>query len=500
MMRLEIQNKVDLQKYLEQIKTASKQDRPICIKYIDLGVSVVRVLCCTEKIIPLMERQLTYTLRDDMDHYDSTLVVWDTGNIGDLINDFSSGFNFTMQQRARMRIEMLITHQKHPIDISIMHNDFSAVNPVIHLDSINGTVEAYDMDNKTCYYGVDNFEPEEFIKRGHIFVQQINVLIQNSSVNLAHGAIIGFNNNGLLMCARGQRGKSTLTVHAMMHGFEYVSDDYQILENKDGQLLSYPIYSIITLSPTMYNELYDDLRGKFVSNNARKDKYVINIAPYHDQFRTAYPIRLCLFPEIVKDKEPSIKFCTSKEKGRAIVQLIQSTVMQMRDWNNHNVIRTMFNMVKDMDFYKFNLCRDIAANTEYLRKFLKDFNFNSRKGIPTDKVMVDITFDIANILDSETCTLYDMNKFATNIYENLLCGIPKEDIWQKIEPMVAKNANLRAEFDRLVTVINDYGFIQDGIDMPKNIDINSEFASECQFKLSVWEHAENKTINLITKK
>ncbi len=497
-MRIDIQNKAELQEYLQQIKTLAEQSKLVCTKYIDLGTSIIRVLCYTSKIVSFMEKQLTYTLRDDADHYDSTFVVWDTGNTGDAIKAVSAGFS--LQQKTRMRLESLMEKREYPSHLLFMDNNFSTINPVIVINSIGGFVEAYDTANKTCYYGIEDFAPEEFIKLGHVFVQQINVLIQNSSVNLAHGAIIGFNNNGLLMCARGQRGKSTLTVHAMMHGFEYVSDDYQILENKNGQLLSYPIYSIITLSPTMYNELYDDLKGKFVSNNARKDKYVINIADYHDQFRKAYPIRLCLFPEIVSDPEPSIKFCTSKEKGRAIVQLIQSTVMQMRDLNNHAVIKKMFDMVKDMDFYKFNLCRNIAGNTEYLRQFLKDFDFNTRKGIPTDKIMVDITFDLANILDSETSTIYSMNKFATNVYENLLKGVDTEEIWHKLAPMTAENENLRKEFDTLIQVINNRGFIQDGIDVPENIDINPDFAAECGYKLSVWEYGDKETIDLINTK
>lgn len=497
-MQLEIQNKEELQRYLNQIQAIAERESLVCTKYIDLGVSVIRVLCYTSKIIPLMERQLTYTLRDDMDHYDSTLVVWDAGDITKITSSFHE--NLTTQQKMRMRLEMFLSKQKHFANLSFLYRDFSDINPIISFDLLARIIEAYDTDNKTCYLGIDNFDSEEFIKLGHAFVQQINVLIRTPSVSLAHGAIIGYNNNGMLFCARGQRGKSTLTVHAMMHGFEYVSDDYQILENKDGQVLSYPIYSIITLSPTMYSELYDDLKGKFVSNNGRKDKYVINIAPYHDQFKKAYPIRFCLFPEIVNDPEPSIKFCTSKEKGRAIVQLIQSTVMQMRDSNNHTAIKKMFDMVKDLDFYKFNLCRNIAANTEYLRDFLTKFDFNAHKGIPTDKVMVDITFDLANILDSEKSTLYAMNKFATNVYENLLMGIAPDVIWKKLEQMVSKNENLRPEFDKLIRIINDYGFIQDGIDVPENFEINPDFTKECRFELSVLEYTEKETIDLIKTK
>lgn len=496
-MQLDVQNKDELKTYFERLTEFVHQKQLCFIKYIDLGVKVIRVLSYDNDFLPHIQRQMTYVLRDNADHYDETLILFKEDDIKQVAIHIDEKFD--PKKNMRLRLEIVLNHSTYP-NVLIFDKDYSAITPVVYLDEVAGTIEAFDVENRTFYYGVSDLSPEEFIKQGHCFVQALNNLIKTDTVNIAHGAIIGFNNNGLLMCARGQRGKSTLTVHAMMHGFEYVSDDYQILENKNGQLLSYPIYSIITLSPTMYSELYDNLKGKFVSNNARKDKYVINIAGYHDQFRTAYPIRLCLFPEIVSDPEPSIKFCTSKEKGRAIVQLIQSTVMQMRDINNHAVIRKMFNMVKDLDFYKFNLCRNIAANTEHLRQFLNNFDFNTCKGIPTDKVMIDITFDLANILDSDTYTLYSMNKFATNIYENLLRGISKDEIWQKIEPMTAKNPKLKSEFDTFVRVINDHGFIQDGIDMPENIEINNEFAAECEFKLSVLEHAEYETIELIKTK
>ena len=78
-----------------------------------------------------------------------------------------------------------------------------------------------------------------------------------------------------------------------------------------------------------------------------------------------------MFPEIVSDKEPSITECGKDEKGRAIVQIIQSTVCQMQDINNPKVIEKLFNMVKDFKFYKINLCNDINKNTQFLKEFLK---------------------------------------------------------------------------------------------------------------------------------
>ena len=159
-------------------------------------------------------------------------------------------------------------------------------------------------------------EPEEAIKQGHLFVQLLNRILKTPDTNLIHGACIGLNGKGVLLCARGQQGKSTLAVHALLDGFEYVSDDYLTLEKSRDGLLAYPIYSIVTLSPQMYNEMYEALQGtRFVSNNARRDKYVLNIANLHARFRTAYPVQVCMLPEIFPGAEPSITRCLPAEKG-----------------------------------------------------------------------------------------------------------------------------------------------------------------------------------------
>lgn len=496
-MQIEIKDKQELAYYFEKLKQRVFQNELVQTKYIDLGVTVIRVLCYTKEIIPLMEKQLTYTLRDEMDHYDSTLVVWKETQFENFAKSLGDKFNPT--KNMRLRVEKVYHKGKYP-PVCIMDKEYSNFLPAIRIDNIAGIIEAYDVKQKTCYYGVADLSPEEFIKQGHIFVQPINELIKTDYVNLAHGAIIGYNNNGFLFCARGQRGKSTLTVHAMMHDFEYVSDDYQILEQRENQLYSYPIYSIITLSPEMYNELYNDLQGKFVSNNARKDKYVINIAPYHHQFKKNYPIRLCIFPEIVSDKEPSIQKCSASDKGRAIVQLIHSTVMQMRDLNNKAVIQKMFNMVQNLPFYKLNLCRNIDHNTEYLRQFLQDFDFNQKENTKLNEVLLDITFDLANILDTRTFTIYSMNKFATNVYENLLNGFSAVDVRKSLEKYTDKNPNLLSEFDSFVDQINQHQWNVDYEKIMEQVVINPEFIKECNYKLFVTEFAETETKELVVIK
>lgn len=465
------------------------------VKYVDLGCKVVRLIGYSEEFLPHIEKQLTFVLRDNAPKYDATLILWKEANAFEFGKNLLPKFNpkFNM----RLRIDLLYS-KKTIWDIRVIDESISKVKPIIDVKSEAGFFIGNDYENNTYYYGVGNLEPEEFIKEGHLFVQFFNNILKTETSNLAHGAVIGLNGDGILMCARGQRGKSTLAVLSMMKGFEYVSDDYLILHKNGKELLSSPIYSIITLSPKMYNELYDYLgNSRFVSNNARKDKYVFNIANFHDEFRMNYPIKIAIFPEIVTDKKPSIRPCTSAEKGRAMVHLIQSTLCQTNDLCENWTVKKMMNMIKDLPFYKFNLCHNIDANTEFLRDFMNNLARQENKVIEADKIAIDITFDLANILNTETGIIYSMNEFATNLYENLLNGVSSENIAAALKVFEDKNENIQKELHLFMNALEAKGIFTQSGNSDKLPCINADFAVKNNYKLSFVEHAEEQHRQLI---
>ncbi len=361
-------SKVQLNSYYENLY---KYIQDTCnyksIKYIDLGTHVVRLINYSEEFIPHLQKQLGYTLKDYMINYDATIIVWKEENIKKLPGELDEKYN--LKTNLRFRIDMLMK-KKSCIDLKVFDDNYSKHNPLIDVNQETGIINAYDINKKTYYYGVEKLEAEEFIKQGHIFVGIFNKILKTSTSALVHGAVVGLSNQGFLFCARGQHGKSTLALLAMLKGFEYVADDYLVLEKEGDKLFSYPIYSIITLSPKMYGEIYYDFDGKFVSNNARKDKYVINVEKYHSMFRKKYPIKACIFPNIVNDKTPSIFPC---KKGPAIVQLVHSTIIQMGDKHDIRNIKKLIDFVKEFKFYQINLSPDIRANVECLREFCEEW-------------------------------------------------------------------------------------------------------------------------------
>ena len=464
------------------------------VKYVNLGTHVLRIVSYCDEYKPLIEKQLMY-VSDFAQNYDATLVIWKEDDIENLHKNLHYDFNSKLN--LKLRVEMIALKRKLRF-FKVFDKKYSKTNPLIESNFAKKTFSAFNEASNTHYYAVENLEPEEFIKEGHIFIQAINKVVKGTKTNVVHGAVVGMNNNGVLFCARGQRGKSTLTVLSMLTGFEYVSHDYLVFEKDGENLYSYPIYSIITLSPKMYNELYDELKDcRFVSNNARKDKYVFNISNLENQFRTKYPIKVCMFPEIVKDKEPSIKLCEKEEKERAIVQLIQSTVAQMRDICNQDVIKKILNMIKDFEFYKINLCSDIYKNTEFLREFLKNYKEQSIKTKFEDGVFVDITFDIANILDSKTGTIYQMNKFATNVFENLLSGANKNEILEKIKNIKGVDENISLLFNIFVKEIDNLSLLKNSVGKYSEVFLKQDLIAESGFELSFKKFGDEGTKELL---
>jgi len=88
------------QQCFEFIHTHAEQNEIIGIKYLDLGVTIIRVICYTEKIIPIMNKQLTYVLRDEMSHYDSTVVVWEEDS-GKLATEFAQKLSSSQKMQLR---------------------------------------------------------------------------------------------------------------------------------------------------------------------------------------------------------------------------------------------------------------------------------------------------------------------------------------------------------------------------------------------------------------
>ena len=111
-------------------------------------------------------------------------------------------------------------------------------------------------------------------------------------------------------------------------------------------------------------------------------------------------------------------------------------------------------------------------------------------------MLVDITFDIANIIDSKLGTIYTMNKFATNIYENIIKGISKEEIVTFIESKIGQNHGISSQIELFEKTLKDLELLNSSFSESK-LTLNLDFAKEDKYKISILKFDKEETLELI---
>ena len=322
-----------------------------------LRVADLRTVCVQCNVAGLgtvLRRQLDWSMVGCESKPDSTMILWEEQDLSTFYQrimglDVPLGDNYLM-------IMIRDVERLRPISVSCIHDGF---------------VSVWDGDRQ--YYCVRSLRPSELLKL-HICALNFARLADTPASAMIHGACVGVEGKGVLLCARGGRGKSTLTVTSLFKGFEYVSDDYLILKQRDGgKLTAFPIYSSTALTPEVYDKLYDCLGpSRFIGYNGRMNKYMLDISGWYDQVRWNYPVYACLFPEIAPVAEPTIIACTPQEKGRALTQIVHSSIEQTQQPGNTDAVRKLLGMLSNLPCYRIVLSPDLFRNVECLRTFIKE--------------------------------------------------------------------------------------------------------------------------------
>lgn len=319
------------------------------ILYIDICGVIIKIENYSSKIVEDLKDKFDYCITNKCDKVDATIKIWEQGAFKNFMDADSIG------------LKNMLAYDD---------NDMVAANFFLNLDIENNKLDAFNKKTNTYYYSRKEFSIENIAKTGHIFAQEIARILENHDISLVHSASVGVDGKGVLISARGLGGKSTLSISALLDGFDYVSDDYVALKRENGIVKSYPIYSIITLSQKMIDTMTELKAKTLYTHPWNNTKKILNISNYHDRFVNGLEIKAVIFPNICGADEPTIE---KINKGKAIVQCIDSTVKQVNKKNDRKYTQQLISLMKDFDFYQINLSYDIFKNVAILKNFIKTF-------------------------------------------------------------------------------------------------------------------------------
>jgi hypothetical protein len=238
---------------------------------------------------------------------------------------------------------------------------------IIRLFNKNTRLYANDSRRKIFHIAANTFSDDAVadIAQVHIFVRAIALAVKSKNTSLVHAAAVGLNGKGALICGRGGQGKSTLSISALLDGFQYVSDDYLILK-KTRELCAYPIYSIATLTPEMQVRM-DGLNAEFLAKNPGNSKNIFDISAHSASFVDRLPIAVAVFPELQGNDPPGIE---KIDIGQPLTQVVISSMRQVGEWNNPEWTKLLISLLRELTAYKIRLSNDLRENVSFLREIL----------------------------------------------------------------------------------------------------------------------------------
>ena len=186
-----------------------------------------------------------------------------------------------------------------------------------------------------------------------------------------HSGAVGLDGEGVLISSKGGNGKSTTVLSCLLNGFDYVSDDYLILDRETA--VAYPLYNSGILNEDSLRRL-PELDPRIVGGVLRKpDRYIIDLSGYINQFCHGMKIKAVVHPRIPQPGEAEQEARIRKDPlyvGKT--QMLISSVRQngfalMKD---QTVFQYLFGAVSDLPSYELLLSPVLQSNCHALRELL----------------------------------------------------------------------------------------------------------------------------------
>ena len=223
---------------------------------------------------------------------------------------------------------------------------------------------AVDERQSRYYVCLQNDAGKENLLYGHALIVVFMLWQRARGRSIIHGAAVGREGDGVLIVARGGKGKSTLSVSCLLGDLDFVSDDYTVLHREDDGLIATPLYRTVGLNQDMYRLLQPDMPIVHVDKD-RNDKLLLDASAcdYAPRLR----IKALIVPRVDPEASPALR---RTEPGKALIPMIHSTVHQMGFARDQEMVKTLLSLVSGLPVYEFTLGPDIFENRDYLRTAL----------------------------------------------------------------------------------------------------------------------------------
>ena len=225
--------------------------------------------------------------------------------------------------------------------------------------------------NDKYIISVDNDEASNFYHLGenHLLMRLFAYIFNTPDNIILHGAVVGNENNSVLITGLSGAGKSTLAAYCLSLGLKFVSDDRVALHTENGIIFANPIYTTLSLAQPI-----DGLKIKSCSrpNGCIKDIIVL------DKSQISKNIKINAIIEPIK-KDLDMPIISETAKAPVLTRICSdysNFSLLTRSMNPLDDYRKIAHIFKDINTYSLTLSNSVRDNAIAIYNFITQGDVN----------------------------------------------------------------------------------------------------------------------------
>ncbi len=224
------------------------------------------------------------------------------------------------------------------------------------------TLTLYDRTHRSAYFWTHDAELLPNWVSAAPFRTLLHWFLSESNTHLIHGAVIGRDENAVLLTAKGGSGKSTTALSCLLLGMTYLADDYVGIELAD-VITAHSLYSSVKAAP--HKKIFQRLHKHIWKKEGAKDiLFLAKLFP--KQMRASAKLRAILIPVITNSKKTAI---VPASKMQAMLALIPTTMFQL-PLAETDKIETLKKIIERTPCYFLRLATDSLEAASSINNFL----------------------------------------------------------------------------------------------------------------------------------
>ena len=229
------------------------------------------------------------------------------------------------------------------------------------------TLNLYDLEAKTAYFWARDANLLPDWLHAAPIRPILHWFLSRSNVHLVHGAVIGLQDQAILLSAKGGSGKSTTAISSVLAQMNYLGDDYVGIEAGE-KIIAHSIYNSAKVDDKTMARFPHFKKHIANPNHKPADKSIIYFSEiFPDQLKQSASLSAILIPRIT---ENGITRIIPATKLQAMLALSPTTLFQLPLAGNHQ-LGQLKQIIEKTPCHILELGKPIEDVPNILTSFLK---------------------------------------------------------------------------------------------------------------------------------